>query len=203
MKNSNYIINGILIIAVIVLFILHFTGRRTNAKSHVTSEFYSDSTGVRLPLAFVRTDSLLANYKFSINLNEEMLKKVEDESLGIKRRQDRFERNVADFQQKAQNNVFLTQERYQQEESRLIKERDDYQTYAASVERELAFERARMNRQLQDTVKAALKIFNTPKKYEIIFCDVDNDNILFAEDLYDITDDVVEFLNDRYVPEKK
>ena len=203
MKNSNYIINGILIVAVIVLFILHFTCKGTNTKDSDSAVFYGDSIGFRLPLAYVKTDSLLTNYQFSIDLNEEIMKRIEDESANIKRREDRLTRNFANFQQKIQNNAFLSTERYQQEESQLMKERDDYQAYAASVERELAFERAVMNQRLQDTIIAGFKLFNSPKKYEFIFSNVGTDNIIYADEIYDITDEIVEFLNNRYVPEKK
>ena len=112
-------------------------------------------------------------------------------------------RNISDFQRKVQDNAFLSTERAQQEEGRLMKEQEDLQTYAASVERELAFERARMAQQLNDTVSFALEQFNTPKKYELIFSNAGTDVILYADGIYDITVDVVEFLNDRYVPEKK
>ena len=203
MKYSNYIINGILGVAVIVLFILHFTCKGSFNKYSDSEEFLRDSINFHLPIAYVKTDSLMAKYQFSIDLNDEIMKKIEDETLNVKRRQDRLMRNVSEFQQKIQNNAFLSTERAQQEEGRLMKEQEDLQTYAASVERELAYERARMAQQLNDTVIAALKVYNTPKKYEVIFSNAGTDVILFADDLYNITDEVIQFLNDRYVPEKK
>jgi len=203
MKNNNYIISGILAVAVIVLFILQFTGRKGDTKYSETVGIVRDSTGFRLPIAYIRTDSLLVKYKFSIDLNNDMLKKVEDNRLNIKQREDKLKKDYADFQQKAQNNIFITQERAQQEYNRLEGQRQDLENYATQVNQDLAMEQSRLNQQLFDTITANLKIFNTPKKYEIIFSNVGTDNILCADDSYDITSDVIEFFNARYVPAKK
>ena len=60
MKNINYVINGVLAVAVIILFIMQFSGKK---ESEVTRTFTSgeDTTGI-LPIAYVNVDSLLQNY---------------------------------------------------------------------------------------------------------------------------------------------
>ena len=203
MKNSNYIINGILALAVIVLFILHFTGRKGDAKSLENAGTIADSTGFHLPVAYIRTDSLLPNYKFFNDLSDAWMRKREDKMLTIKQREDKFKKEYTDFIQKAQNNLFISQERAQQEQNRLAGMQQDLEKFAAQAEQEIALEQAKMNQQLTDTIIAALKIFNTPKKYEMIFSNTGTDNILYADDFYDITTEVTGFLNARYVPEKK
>jgi len=203
MKNSNYIISGILAVAIIVLFILQFTGRKGNTKFSEAAGLTMDSTGFRLPVAYVRTDSLLVNYKFFIDLNNDMLKKQEDKTLILKQKDDKLKKDIAVFQQKLQNNVFITQERAQQEQDRLIGLQQDLQELANQAQKEMAMEQAKNNQQLQDTIIAALKIFNSPKKYELILSNTGTDNILYADDIYDITKEVTDFLNDRYVPVKK
>ena len=203
MKNSNYIINGILLAAVIVLFILQFTGKGNGANSPETALSGSDSTGFHLPLAYVRTDSLYLNYNFYKDLSDEIMKKVEDKRLVIKQKEDKWRKNILDYQEKVEKNVFYSREMAQAAQNRLATEQQDLENYAAQVEQEMALDRLRMSKQLQDTIKTALKQYNTPKKYEIIFSDADTDNILYADDIYDITIEVTEFLNARYVPEKK
>ena len=59
-----------------------------------------------------------------------------------------------------------------------------------------------MNQQLQDTIVSALKVFNNPQKYQLILSNVGTDNIVYADDSYDITKEIIEFLNARYVPSK-
>jgi len=203
MKNSNYIINGILIVAVIVLFILHFTGKKGDAKLLETVGITNDSTGSHLPIAYVRTDSLLLKYKFSNDLNDALLKKVEDRRLSINQKANVLNKAVADFQQKAQMNAFISQERQAQEQDKLIKQKQDLDNLASQADKELSIEQMQMIQQVTDTIVAALKVFNTPKKYQLILSNAGTDNILYAaDDSYDITNQVVEFLNARYVPAK-
>jgi len=204
MKNSNYAVNGVLAVAIVVLFILHFTNGNTDKKSSENVvENVSESIGSRLPLAFVRTDSLLNNYKFFIDMNNALMKKAEDNNLIISQRAEKFRKESQEFVEKAQRNLFVSQERQKQEENRLIGVQQDLENYAAKVDREWNQERMRMNLQLQDTIVSALKQFNTPKKYEFILGNSGTENILYADDSYDITKEVIEYLNARYVPSKK
>lgn len=203
MKNSNYIINGILVIAVIVLFILQFTGKKSDMNLSETAGVVADSTGYHLPIAYIRTDSLLMNYKFFIDLNDAGIKKIEDKKLDINRRSERLKKEIIDFQQKAQMNAFISTERRMQEENRLTGLQQEFENYYAQAEQEIALEQQKMNQQLQDTIVTALKLFNTPKKYELILSNTGTDNILYAVDSYDITKEVTEFLNARYEQFKK
>jgi len=202
MKNSNYIINGILLVAVIVLFILQFSGRKANAKHPEIAELMADSTNFHLPVAYVRTDSLLPNYNFFNDLNEIYIKKMEDRRLVINQRADKLNKDVIDFQQKVQMNAFITQERAAQEQDRLLKQKQDLDNYADQVNKELSLEQAKMLQQVTDTIIAGLKLFNTPQKYQLIFSNAGTDNILYADDSYDITKEVIDFLNARYTPSK-
>ena len=200
MKNSNYIINGILAVAIIILFILYLTGRNTAAKHPETAGFAADTTGFHLPLAYIRTDSLLLSYKFYNDLSEILIKKMESKQLTYKQKEDNFRKQYIDYQQKAQMNAFLSPDRQMQEEKRLLGMQEDLEKFAAQVQQELSIEDANMQRQLHDTITVALREFNIPKKYEIIFSNVGTDNIFYANDIYDITAEVIEFLNDRYTP---
>ena len=202
MKNSNYIINGILVVAIIVLFILQFTGKKTNAKRSEMTEFVTDSTGFHLPIAYIRTDSLLPKYKFFNDLNEAYIKKVEDRKLAVNQKADILNKAVIDFQQKVQMNAFISQERAAQEQDRLIKQKQDLDNYTDQVSKELSLEQAKMLQLVTDTIIASLKMYNTPQKYQLILSNAGTDNILYADDSYDITNDVIDFLNARYVPSK-
>ena len=201
MKNVNYIINGILAVAVIVLFILHFSGRRSN-QVNSRNFFKSDSTNALLPIAYIRTDSLLANYKLFQTLNEASMKDMENHQLDLNQRKQKFEKDVQDFQQKVQANVFLTQERMNQEGARLEKTRSDLENYAAQIQQNITDKNTQMQKQLQDSVTNGIKAFNNPQKYQIIFSNIGTDNFYYIEDAYDITKEVTDFLNARYTPKE-
>jgi outer membrane protein len=203
MKNANYIINGILAVAVIVLFFLHFSGRKCTHLSNNDS-FGSDSINQSLlPVAYIRTDSLLNNYKLFKDLNEVSMKELESHRFDINQRKQRFEKEVMDFQQKVQLNAFITQERMNQEGARLEKTRNDLEKYAAQIEQNLSEKQVKLQQQLQDSILFGLKLFNTPQKYQIIFSNIGTDNFYYVNDAYDITKEVVGFLNTRYTPGKE
>jgi len=202
MKNSNYIIKGIFIVAFSGLFFSQCTDKQGGTKQMESVRTGTDSTGYHLPIAYVRTDSLLAKYKFFNDLNEALLKKAEDKRLDLSKQADKWSKSVADFQQKAQMNAFISQERQAQEQDRLLKQKQDLDNLASQTDKEMQNEQVKMIQQIQDTIITALKQFNTPKKYEMIFSNSGTDNILYADDSYDITKEVIEFLNNRYSPSK-
>lgn len=202
MKNVTYIINGILVVAVIVLFILHFSGGKSNRVGNYGS-FDGDSINRSLlPVAYIRTDSLLANYKLFKDLNEASIKEFENHQLDINQRKQKFEKEVQEFQQKVQLNAFITQDRMNQEGARLEKTRNDLQRYAAQIEQSLAEKQELLQQQLRDSVLSGLKLFNTPQKYQMIFSNIGTDNFYYVDDVYDITLEVVDFLNARYTPKQ-
>jgi outer membrane protein len=201
MKNTNYIINGILAVAIIILFILQFS--RKGGNTEADSSANSDSAGYHLPVAYIQTDSLLRNYNFYIDRNEKIMNKLEKERVTLNQRSQKLQSDYLDYQQKAQANAYLSRERMQQEETRLSRLQNELQQYAARVDEELAAEQNNLNQQLQDTILSALKLYNIPQKYQIIFSNVGTDNILYANDSYDITQNIIEFLNARYSPAKE
>jgi outer membrane protein len=202
MKNVNYILNGVLLVAVIILFILQFGGRKGN-KTNEGHAICSDSVGYHLPMAYIRTDSLLNNYRFSKDLNESIMTDLENQRAVLRDRQIKLQKGVEDFQHKVQMNAYISQERAQQEYDRLERQRGELEKYAADSEQELSIKQVKMQQQLQDTILNALKIFNTPRKYELIFSNIGTDNLFYAEDSYDITQEIIEFLNVRYKPVKE
>ena len=187
MKNINYVINGVLAVAVIILFVMQFSSKK---ESTVAPAFTTegDSTNL-LPVAYVNVDSLLSNYNYSKDLNERILKTQRSNAL-------RTELN--DFQRKYEANAFLTTERAQQEGNRLQKKQEELQNYAAKKEQELAAKQMELNGQLRDTIVAQLTTFNQTKGYQIIFSNTMGDNILLSNPAYDITAEFLEVLNKNY-----
>lgn len=202
MKNSNTIVSGILTVAVIILFVLHFSGKG-KSNSACETACVSDSAGFHLPIAYIRTDSLLNNYKFYKDVNDAIMSEYEDHTVQLRQRQQKLQKDAEEFQRKAKMNAYLTQERMNQEYARLQQQDEELNKYAANLQTQLASKQAIFNQQLQDTILSQLKVFNTPKKYEMIFSNIGSDNFFYIGESYDITQEVIDFLNSRYVPAKQ
>ena len=199
MKNTNYIINGILAVAVVVLFVLQFSNKKSESSTPVAG-FSGDSSRVVLPIAYINADTLLINYRYAIDLNDILMNKIENLRADANQRAQRLSAEVVEFQRKVEMNAFATRERAVSEQQRLEKKQVDLQELMARNQNELDMERMKINQQLSDTVVAALKLFNKDKKYQVIFSNAGQDNILLADPIYDVTREVLAFLNNRYVP---
>lgn len=199
MKNINYVINGVLAVAIIVLFILHFTGNKSADVAQRTFTVESDSVGV-LPIAYVNLDSLLLNYNYYQDLSEIIMKKEENARLNVNQEANKLQREMQDFQRKVENNAFLTTERATQERDRILRKQQELEELNSRLTQELMEEQQKMTEQLRDSLVAQLKVYNKDKKYQVIFSNSSTDNILLAEKVYDITDEIVAYLNRTYSP---
>ncbi len=200
MKNLSLIVNGILVIAVAVLFILVLSGKSSNSSS---SEGEYSQSGAKMGIVYINTDSLIIKYDFAKHLSEELIKKEEASRTDFNEKAKIFQQDMVEFQRKVQNNGFLSLERAQNEERRLRQKEGELQELNNRLSNELMNHQGKMNQQLRDSITNFLGEFCKNKPYKIVLSNTLGDNILHAEKGLDITNDVVEKLNARYVISKK
>ncbi len=196
MKNINYVINGVLAVAVVILFVMQFSGKEETKE--VRSVSSGDGISGVLPVAYINVDSLLENYNYAKDLNEIILKKSENSRASVNQKATSLRLEMQDFQRKIENNAFLTRERAEQEQQRLLQKQQELQDLDARLSKELMDEQQKLNEQLRDTVVSLLKVYNKDKGFQIIYSNTLGDNILLADDIYDITAEVLDYLNKNY-----
>ena len=155
-----------------------------------------------IKIAFVDIDSLLAKYEFSIIVNKEMLRKEEDMRMKLAEKAKTLQADYEDFQRKLQNNVYATRERAEEEQARILKQKDALEKLEQRLIGELSAESQKNNITLHDSINSFLKAYNAEKKFDLILSRV-GDNILFANDALNITEEVINGLNARYTPATK
>ncbi|MGL4780465.1 MAG: OmpH family outer membrane protein [Bacteroidales bacterium] len=197
MKNVNYLINGILAVAVIGLYIMYFTGHKKSESAGVAESKTIDASEV-LPIAYINVDTLLNSYNFFNDINESLVRKQEGARASLNEKVRQLENEMKEFQRKIQNNAFLSQERAEAEQSRLIKKQQELQQLEQRLSMDIMKEQQKMNEQLNDSIYNFIKQFNKDQKYHLIISNTGNDNLLYADKSYDITKEVVEGLNSRY-----
>ncbi len=195
MKNLSVVLNSILLIAVVVLFVLHFSSEKVEGEG--ASEG-SVKSAVDFPLAYINTDSLLLKYDYAKLLKEKMLKKEESSRANFNEKAKVFQQDLREHQRKLQNNGYLSLDRAQKEEQRLAKANQDLQDLNTRLTNELMAEQNKINTELRDTLMSYLKEYNKTKGYKVILSNTMGDNILYSEPGVDITNDIVKALNDRY-----
>ncbi|MDR2765523.1 MAG: OmpH family outer membrane protein [Tannerella sp.] len=194
MKNINYVINGVLAVAILILFILQFSGEK-NGLLPVATTASSGEVTTGFPVAYFNVDSLLLNYNFSKDLNEQLVRKQENARANITQQARNLQSEVDNFQYKLRNGAFATQERAEQEQQRILKKQQDLQALEEKLTQELLDESQRMNAQLSDTIRLHLRQFNQDKNYQIIFGNVGGAPIYQAEAAYNITTELIDYLN--------
>ena len=152
-----------------------------------------------MPIAVVNVDSILSQYTFAKESNEKLIKKQEDSRVNINTKARQLQNEMVDFQRKLENNAFLSRERAEQESRRLQQKEADLQQLDRQLSQELVTEQQKLSTQLRDSINAAIKALNKDNKYHLVLSTNSlDDNILYSAPEYDITGDVIEYLNTNY-----
>ena len=197
MKNVSLIMNAVLAVAVVILFVL-VLGNKNQQPNKEASVLNDSLFSATLPIAYINMDSLLLNYQFAKDANEVLIKKEEDSRLTLNTKARQLQSEANEFQRKLDNHAFLSRERAESEQTRLLQKQQELQELEAKLTQELYIEQQKVNERLRDTITLFLEQYNK-NKYEIIFSNTGNDNIMHSSKKYDITREVVDLLNKRFV----
>ena len=193
MNKIQILINLILVAAVAALFVIFYSGKTPATAETVAAE----QTDV-MPVAYLNVDSLLMNYTFAQEASDKLMSKQEDARVKMNTKLRTFQNEVADFQRKLENNAFMSRERAEKEQQRLAKKEQELQELEAKLTQDIMIENQKLNQQLADSLNNFLQIFNADGRYHVILSNSAKDNVLMANEQYDITNEVVNGLNARY-----
>ena len=194
MKNLSIGLNVLLLIAVIVLYILHFSG---NSKS-TSNQGGTATVNADAKIVYINMDTLLNNYTQSRELNEAFLKKLEANRTELNIKVKNFDREAAEFRNKVENNGFMTRERAEQAQMDLMIKQQNLQKLQQEMTENAQREQMEINRKLYDAITNFLTEYNKAKGFQLILSTTLGGNVLFAQEGFDITNEVVSQLNEQY-----
>lgn len=155
--------------------------------------------GCRLPIAVVNVDTLLNSYDLALEENERLMRKQEDIRLDLNQRLNSLQNEMIDFQKKLENQAFLSRERAEAEQRRLVKKEQDLQLLTQEKEQEFLLEQQQVGLRVQDSINSVIRALNATGKYHLVIStSALNNNVLFAAPEYDITNEAIEMLNERH-----
>lgn len=195
MNKIQTIINCVLGAAVVALFVIVFVVKPGCCSKHAATEAVVAEGN--MPIAYLNTDSLLANYIFAQEAQEQLMSKQEDARLKLNTRGRSLQSEMAEFQRKLDAGAFLSQERAQNEYVRLQKKQQDLEQLEQNLTAEILEQQQNLNMQLADSLNTFLAEFNADHRFQIIMANNMSDNILMASDGYDITNAIIEGMNAR------
>ena len=206
MNKISIIVNAVLAVAVVALFILFFT---VNPHAKKADNQEVEAAGELLPIAVVNTDSILKHYTLAVESSERLMNQYEESTLKLdakakafQKEYESFQQDVINFQKKVEANAFLSRERAESEQARLQKKeqqlmakQQDLENLRQKLSADFMTQQNELTQQLQDSVQAYLREFNSDGHVHLIL----NDAVLMNKVAgYDITEEVIEGLNARY-----
>ncbi|MBC7390842.1 MAG: OmpH family outer membrane protein [Opitutaceae bacterium] len=205
-KNVSLIINCILIVAVGILYYLHFKPAPATATSTVEISDSTSGPAITIPedqikksgIVYVNTDTLLKYYDFynSAKKNLENRQKKAESSLGAS--YNAIQSEVMEFQKKAQAGT-LTQEEGARKEQELMAKQQQFLASKETQMGALVAEEQKLSEQLNKKVQEYVTRFCKGKDYQFVLGYTGmSSNVLFKNDSLDITQPILKGLNEEY-----
>lgn len=201
MNKKHLIIESILAVALVVLYILHFTSGKSANSSVATS-----STGTPIAqsanIAYVYIDSLLNNYDSYHDMRASLAQKQKTMEAELSNKGRNLEKAVGDYQEKAQKGL-ITRSEAQKIEQQLGVEQQNLVRLRDQLNQQLAEEEQVLNRRLINDIVVYLKEYNKDGRYNFIMSNTFGGSLLNCPDSLNITKDVLAGLNEKYTASKK
>lgn len=160
----------------------------------------NDSAGAVLTanpeIVFVNSDSLVNNYKYFTDIKGKLESKSKKAQQDLTSKGNAFQKEVADYQQRAQT---MNAEERAATEQRLARKQQELAAFNQNASSSLANESALENEKLYDKVADYLKVYAKKKGYKLVLTySKSNPSLLFADESLDVTREVVKGLNEEY-----
>lgn len=193
MKNLSLVLNAILILAVGILYYLHFSSKTSStvkAKSTINS---TTATGARPPIAYVELDSLNERITFIKTKRKEL----EAEQRAI---ENEWENGYKGLENQRNNflkkGAAITQEEIQQFQGVLIQQQQQIDGKKQALSQKLSEKSYKFLEGIQKQLKEFLEEYNKEKNYMYIFTTGTGlDYMVYKDSALNITADVIEGMN--------
>jgi len=191
-KNLSVVLNVVLLIAVAVLYYLHFTSSDMgNAKNEVSG----NNTIVDSNIVFVNSDSIVANYDY-IKVKQ---KELENKSIKLDTEyKNRAQGLQSEFNNYQQNSSNLTMGQARAVEEDLMKKQQNLKLYEQSLMQELANDEAKISQELYDQVSRVVADYGRSNNVQLVVKFNQGSDVLFANEGLNITNEVIQLLNEDY-----
>ncbi len=185
--------NGLFLMAIAGVFA---ACQQNNGKTASTSGKDSSvqSAGGGQKLAFVDIDSLEAHYVYFKDRKTELDRKKEAAQNEIASKEQALQNELRVLQQRAPT---MTQAEGQAAEATLQRKAQQHEANRQNLIAQLQTQEAQFSEDLQKRLEETIKQVNADKRYAFIFSyRAGASNILYKDDAYDVTEEVIKALND-------
>ena len=157
----------------------------------------------QLKIGVVSLDSLYKNYEYYVDANKQIEAQLKRNQQTLANKAQQAQKAYASYMEKAQKGLFTSQSQVDAEEKRITAMQQEGAQLEQRYTEEAMKAQADAQKALHDEVTAQLKAFNADKKYDLILTSVGLEGVMYAGEGFDITQEVLDFLNAAYQAKSK
>lgn len=185
------------LIGVGVLFYLHFSEKKSTG-SHTISKV--SSQGNQFRMAYFDIDSLQENYEYFKDVSGEMKRKEANLTSQMDALQNTYQKRLKELQEKGPS---MTQSEGEAAQREVAQMQQKFQQRQMSMEQDLKKHQVDVMTDVRNKIENYLKEYNKEKGYAFILSYEPGFMLYYRDSVYDITNDVIQGLNEQYKKEKK
>jgi len=201
MKNLSLLFNAVLLVAVFVLYVFHFTKPANAPGSAPSATHAKGDSSQNSKTAYVYIDSLQLNYALYNDMRTQLEGKQATLKNELETKAASLQKRMMDLEDKKAK-VLITQKDFEAKAQQLTEEQQKLMELKDNYSQKFMVEQNDMNKRLYDSVYSYLKDLSKQYNYQYIFGHAMGGHILYADQGLNITKMVVDGLNQRYKGKK-
>lgn len=199
MKNLSLTLFVVLFLAVIGLYLLHFSGNQKSKKSETTgTQAQSTAQGI----AYVNIDSVIIKFDMFLDKRNDLITKQKSAEAELNSKGGQYEKGAKDYQDKV-NKGLITRATAAQIEQSLVQQQQELVSLRDKLQSNLVEEEQVMNRQVLEYITKFLDENKSEYNYQYILGKSFGSVVLYGDNALDITPKVLAGINAKYKAEKK
>jgi outer membrane protein len=198
MRNISTFLSILALVAVGVLYYLHFKGEKKSITKYSTKQTNSGRGDFRI--AYFDIDSLQENYEYFKDVSGEMKNKEASLASQMDALQNSYQKRLKELQDKGPT---MTQAEGEAAQREVAQMQQKYQQRQMSMEQDLKKHQVDVMTDVRNKIENYLKEYNKEKGYAFILSYEPGFMLYYRDSVYDITNDVIKGLNEQYKKDKK
>ena len=196
MKKVSIALFVVLFLAIAGLYFLYFTGKEKSIPQS------SVQTGSSQEIAYVNIDTIIFKFDMFFDRRDELMSKQKSAEAELNTKGNQYERGAKDYQEKVSKGLVTRATAAQMEQS-LLQQQQELVSLRDKLQGNLMEEEQVMNRQILEYITDFLEENKENYNYRYILGRSFGSVVLYSDSSLDITQKVLDALNQKYKEEKK
>jgi outer membrane protein len=198
MKKISPVLNIVLLIAVAILYVLHFWGESKEVETKAEKVALPTELPVDGSVVYVDMEKLLLQYQYSVELNQEFLMEKERLENEMKVEYEKYEKEANKYQEKVARGGFISAASAENQKAELLIKQQQLQQLQVRLENDWFKKEEELESLLYDAIIGYLEEISQLNNYHYVLSKVIGGSVLVGKNNLNITDIAIDELNKRY-----